>query len=333
MPRHLIACIDGTWNSEPEHSQFFSGPTNVARVSKLLISDGKRQRVLYAPGIGTGGYFDRIIGGTWGAGTMARVRTVYRSLCESYEPGDQIALFGFSRGAFAARAIAGLIGTVGLVRNDQLDHIEQAFSCYQNPKMLWGSEGQTFRDRHSYSVTVFFIGLWDTVIRHGPILAPVGWLIERALSRRFGLVDQRAGRHIRHVAHALALDEERSAFRPFRMTASHPAQTVQELWFAGSHSDVGGGYQESRPSEFSLRWIIERAAQAGLMFHEMPRIHEDAYSAPLNPSRIRTWRLLPSRRRVLMESDRIHESVHLRMRATSYRPVAKLPKTLLWAAA
>lgn len=327
MPRRLIACIDGTWNSEAEHTQFFSNPTNVARVSKLLINDGERQKVLYLPGVGTQGFSDRIMGGIWGAGTTARVRTVYRALCENYEPGDEIALFGFSRGAFAARAIAGLIGKFGLVRHDQLNHIEQTIAFYQGRRMLWETERRAFLDTHSYQATVLFVGLWDTVIRHGPILAPVRWLIERALNRRFGLADQRAGFHVGYVAHALALDEERSAFQAWRIRGS-PFQAVEEVWFAGSHSDVGGGYPDSRPSEFPLQWVVERAMSAGLIFHEMPPIHEDAHSAPLNPSRIKVWRLLGSRRRVLLESDCLHESVHLRMRATSYQPIAKLPKII-----
>lgn len=328
MPRLLIFCIDGTWNSELERSRFFSWPTNVARVSELLINDGERQSVLYVPGVGTQGYSDRIIGGIWGAGSTARLRTVYKSLCENYEPGDEIALFGFSRGAFTARAIAALIGTVGIIRHNQLDQIDQAFSLHHGRMNLWGSLLRTFRDAHSYEATVLFMGLWDTVIRHGPVLAPLGWLIERALNRRFGLMDHYPGGHVKHVVHALALDEERSAFRPWRITISNPFQTVKEVWFAGSHSDVGGGYENSKPSEFSLRWVVDRAAMAGLMFHERPRISENAHRAPLNPSRNGIWRLMPSRKRNVMESDSIHESVHLRMCTTSYRPIAKIPKTL-----
>jgi uncharacterized protein (DUF2235 family) len=342
--RRLIACIDGTWNSEREQSKFFSYPSNVERVHQLLVNDGERQRVLYLPGVGTRGYSDRLIGGIWGAGTLARLRSVYRTLCENYNPGDQIALFGFSRGAFAARAIAGLIGTVGILRWDKFDHIKEAFSYYQNPKKLKSSTFQDFRDRYTWAerdVTVLFVGLWDTVIRHGPILLPMRWLIERAVHHRLGLLDASAGGHVQNVAHALALDEKRAAFSVIRITTLpfqrrqhwlvEGRQTVEELWFAGSHSDVGGGCQESRSSEYSLRWIVNRAMRAGLVFKEMPPSCEDAYKAPLNPSRTGIWRFLPSRRRVVLESDRIHESVRLRMCATSYRPMAELPQALLWA--
>lgn len=255
MARCLIACIDGTWDSDPEQSEFFSYPSNVARVHQLLVNDGERRRVLYLPGVGTRGYSDRLIGGIWGAGTFVRLRSVYRSLCESYDPGDQIALFGFSRGAFAARAIAQLIGSVGLLRHDQFDHIEEALSYYQNPKKLRSSTFRDFRDRYTWRsefTTVLFVGLWDTVIRHGPILLPMRWFIERAVHHRFGLLDEYAGPTVKHVAHAMALDEKRAAFSVIRVTTSNSFETVRELRFAGSHSDVGGGYQESRSAEYSL---------------------------------------------------------------------------------
>jgi uncharacterized protein (DUF2235 family) len=94
MPRNLVVCIDGTWNSNAEKSQFFSHPTNVERISKVLIDDGRKQRVIYRPGVGTQGIVDRVIGGVWGAGSTERICDGYRFLCESYEPGDRIALFG-----------------------------------------------------------------------------------------------------------------------------------------------------------------------------------------------------------------------------------------------
>jgi uncharacterized protein (DUF2235 family) len=278
------------------------------------------------PGVGTTGYSDRIVGGLWGAGTTTRIRSVYRSVCEAFEPGDRISLFGFSRGAFAARVIAGLIGTIGMARPDQLGQVDDAVAFY---RALRGplSASAFVENGLRKPVDILFVGLWDTVVRHGPALAPLAWLLEGALNRRFGLTDHRPGRPDRYIAHALALDEERFAFRPWRVTASVPGHTVDEVWFAGSHSDVGGGCSESRPSELALLWMINRARFAGLLVRDPRDMHSDACTAPLNPSRVGAWRLLRAGRRVVEESDRIHDSVHARMRATGYKPIAKLPST------
>jgi uncharacterized protein (DUF2235 family) len=146
MSRYLILCIDGTWNTALEGATHHSHRTNVARVHQLLTNDGERQCVMYLPGIGTKGSFDRMLGGVWGGGITDRMREGYEFLCRNYRIGDRIGLFGFSRGAFAARAIVGLIANFGLLRLEHLDKINDAIRLYRKPRSRWGSKIMIFAD-------------------------------------------------------------------------------------------------------------------------------------------------------------------------------------------
>jgi uncharacterized protein (DUF2235 family) len=328
MPRNLIVCIDGTWNSSAEESRFRSYPTNVERISKLLVNDGERQRVVYRPGVGTRGHIDRLIGGVWGAGTRRLICDGYRFLCEHYELGDRLALFGFSRGAFQVRAILGIIARIGVLRFDQLEYVPKAVSLAQRP--LWMSRGSisAFSAAHCHRVDqITFVGVWDTVIRYGPFLRPVRKTLELARRTQFGLIDNRIPDRVLHLCHALALDECRGAFRPWRAIGAK--QQVEELWFAGTHSDVGGGYADTGLSEFPLQWMIERAQYCGLVFQRTPSVSENCDLAVVNPSRVGIWRFLRTQRRLVEDSDNLHASVKRRMRAGLYQPVARLPKSIL----
>jgi uncharacterized protein (DUF2235 family) len=221
---------------------------------------------------------------------------------------------------------------VGVLRADQLDYVEQAVSLWQRPfyGFLQNDKKEMFesftRDHcyHPGKVGVEFIGVFDTVLRYGPLLAPLRLLLRAAVKRHFGLIDHRAPLFVKSIAHALALDECRAAFALWRYE-SHVYQHIEEVWFAGSHSDVGGGNADSRSAELSLQWMAERAANAGLVFDKFPSAGRCSHCAPLHPSRVGHWRFLPCQRRVVQASDRIHRSVSMRALATGYRPMAILP--------
>ncbi|MBR0734146.1 DUF2235 domain-containing protein [Bradyrhizobium japonicum] len=326
MARRLILCIDGTWNSRAEETRFFVHPTNVQRISELLVNDGKQQLVFYLRGVGTDSLVDRFVGGVWGAGIHGRVRDGYRILCENYREGDQIALIGFSRGAFAVRQITGVMALIGLLKADRLNLFDRAFSLGMRrfARSIDNEESLFVSTNCHRPVPIRFLGVFDTVIRYGPFLALPRMILERAMGRHIGFHDHVAPWFVVQIAHALALDECRINFEPWRYLQSEDwRQRVEERWFAGHHSDVGGGCADSRAAEISLRWMAECAQEAGLMFTEMPHVGDRSHCAPLNPSRIGAWRLMPFRRRVVEISDSIHPSVELRTNATGYRPFAR----------
>lgn len=331
MGRYLILCIDGTWNSA-------LGPanrvrrTNVARIYELLRNDGERQCVKYIAGVGTEGGLDRIFGGVWGGGVTWRIREGYEFLCRNYQPGDRIALFGFSRGAFVARAIVGVIANFGILPLDALAKIDLAIAFYRRPRTRWTREHDAFRRQHSWSRSspiIEFLGLWDTVIRYGPILAPLQVGLHIALARTFGLLDRRAPVCVVTIAHALALDECRIAFLPWRFEKHDHAefrhQRIEELWFAGSHSDVGGGNRDPQLSKIALHWIISSAEKVEIEFTSIPSLDNDAFLAPIEDSRGGIWRYHLPLARTVEPGDRFHESVYRRAEAIGYIPRATMP--------
>lgn len=328
MSRNLIVCIDGTWNSSAEKSEQFSEPTNVWRISRFLLNDEITQRVIYVPGVGTKGLSDKLVGGVWGKGTTQRICDGYRFLCEYYEPGDIVSLFGFSRGAFAVRAIIGLLINFGVLRSSRLNRVREAVRLYRTERTRADDQSFIERNCHEVKPEIRFVGVWDTVIRFGPLLAPVQELLMSVRGERFGLYDHHLPQTVRYFCHALALDERRAAFSPWRgeRLEQSPLGQVEEVWFAGAHSDIGGGYPDARLSELPLAWISERAADAGLIFQRMPPVGKNSYLAPPHRSRRGIWWLLPSRRRTVRESDHVHDSVERKMQHTEYRPAAKLPR-------
>jgi hypothetical protein len=217
---------------------------------------------------------------------------------------------------------------IGLLRSDRLHLFDQAMSLSMRPfaHYSWDKYYIEFRETHCHwIVPVNFIGAFDTVIRYGPFLGLAKIILESAMKRHIGFHDHIAPEFILRIAHALALDECRIAFQPWRYEQSkNPWQKIEEIWFAGSHSDVGGGYLDSRAAELPLEWIAERAAGAGLTFIEMPHAGERSHCAPLHPSRSGIWRFMPFYRRVVEVSDRIHPSVELRVKVEGYRPFATL---------
>ena len=326
QPQTLIVCIDGTWCPARAHPGGVTRYTNVVRIFRHMEGGGPRQRQFYSMGVGTGGLLRKYTGGIWGFGSRRLIREAYRFVCSLYEPGDQIALFGFSRGAFAVRAVAAVINAVGILREDSLRHAGRAVGLARSASRHRLEKQVKFREAHSFPTpTVSFIGVWDTVTSHGPYLPWLRRWLEQRLDRRFGLIDTTVPPCVRQVAHALALDEVRTGFSPWRARAGHPGQTVEEEWFAGYHSDVGGGNLETGPADIALEWMIEKAMAAGIQFKTMPTVDEEAHLAPLTPSRKGVWLLLPRRPRQLEVDDTLHPSAHRRAEQSDYAHQARKP--------
>ncbi|HEY4306965.1 MAG TPA: DUF2235 domain-containing protein [Gemmatimonadaceae bacterium] len=263
--RRLVVCADGTWNKPEEDDHGVPAPTNVVKMQraiKAVDSQGTSQIVYYHSGVGTGDTIDQFLGGAFGEGIDRNILECYEFLVNNYHPGDQIYLFGFSRGAYTVRSLAGLIRNSGIVQQKFAGMAKEAFSMYRDrdPAKHPNSElGRTFRASFSREVDVDTVGVWDTV---GALGVPLG-LFDRLNHTRFAFHDVSLSAHIKNAFHALAIDERRGPFVPTlwaqpREDAEQSRNWLEQAWFAGVHSNVGGGYAEAGLSDIALRWMVQR---------------------------------------------------------------------------
>lgn len=278
-PRNLVALFDGTWN-KPE-----SG-TNVERFRQLIAprdAVGNPQIVNYLPGVGTEHGIGRLIGGAFGYGLSANVKDGYRWLCETFAPGDAIYLLGFSRGAYTARSLGGMIRKCGLLRSADAAGIDAAYAFYRDTQIKPGDDAAlAWRAARSVETRIRFIGVWDTVGALG-IPDTAAWI---PFSRkRYEFHDTDLSSIVQYAYQALALDEHRADFKPTKWMR-YPATTapgesttakkseqidVEQRWFVGSHADVGGGYAKDGAGhapdllpDLPLAWLQAKAQAAGL---------------------------------------------------------------------
>ena len=287
MSKRLIVCFDGTWNTpdeaRPEDEQV---ETNVRRIYEAILPqsvDGQRQVAQYFPGVGTK-WYERIRGGVFGSGLSENILQGYEFLSARYQEGDEIFLFGFSRGAYTARSLVGLIRNCGLLWSADRSLIEQAYTLYtKRDAGADTSEAQAFRREHSRPVRIRCLGVWDTVGALGIPLKAFKILNDA----RYGFHDVELSSIVEHAYHAVALDEHRKEYDVALWNPStHPHQTMEQRWFIGAHSDVGGGYVDRRLSDITLQWLQQKAAACGLAIdsRKAPYVAKDHYRGPITDS-------------------------------------------------
>jgi len=282
--RRLVLLFDGTWN-KPESN------TNVERLRRLIAprdAAGNPQLVNYIPGVGVKRGIAHLLGGAFGYGLSGNVIDGYRWLCETWQPGDLLYLFGFSRGAYTARSLGGLIRKCGLLRcsahgNVAKADVSAAYDFYRDT----GSKPDDpvaveYRASHSTVVDIHFIGVWDTVGSLG-IPGTASWF--PFARKRYQFHDTELSKIVKYAYQALALDEHRADFAPTVWTRNpftvKPGETptskkreqieIEQRWFIGSHADVGGGNDRDgagrRPDplpDLPLAWLQRKAIGAGL---------------------------------------------------------------------
>jgi len=297
MAKNIIVCADGTGNKGGT-----TPDSNVYKVYKAIhkrfngkLSDGfecDEQVVFYDNGVGTEkNKYLRALGGGLGFGFEDNVCDLYKFLARSYEPGDRIYFFGFSRGASTVRACNGFISKCGLAKgkgeqNSALNKlVAEAFEAYKlhetRPELA-----ETLKDsERSYgAVPIHFMGIWDTVVALGfPKRTDETGTVSRALNiiseKAEKWLDQKwphsfyhykLTRNVTNAYQALALDDERTAFWPFVWNEQDRPEgsTVEQVWFSGMHSNVGGGYERSGLASVALYWMMMRAEKCGLKFED-----------------------------------------------------------------
>jgi uncharacterized protein (DUF2235 family) len=281
MPRQLIFCFDGTDNNLTGRRS----DTNVAQLCELLAPDSQNQVLYYDPGVGNAGELpeanplDRIkqklkraSGLAFGSGIYENIAEAYRFLMRNWQPGDQIFLYGFSRGAFTARCVGGLVTQFGLLRPEMDAMVPTLLHLYfldrekfkDSYAHIKAQISELFASDAARTAPVWFVGVWDTVASVG---APLPW-ISREITATPTIVNKRYC----HVRQALALDEHRLSFRPrlYSIQANYNyaehGQSIDQQWFSGAHSDVGGGYVnvQASLSRQAMLWMVHESAQCQL---------------------------------------------------------------------
>jgi uncharacterized protein (DUF2235 family) len=309
--RNIVLLSDGTGNAASKVWR-----SNVWRLFQALDLTNSRQVAVYDDGVGTSSFLPlAVLGGAFGWGLKRNVLDLYSFLCRNYEPRAKIYVFGFSRGAFTVRVLLGLVANQGLVPytgEAELQRLaRQAYRAYRKARfhsithvetpLRWLRQAaiaawDRLLRRRGYDVNaniptpeIEFVGLWDTVAAYGlPIeemtrgVSQWIWPLE--------LPDRRLGRNVQRACHALSLDDERTTFHPVLWSEEGEAppprepdgrtlarrERISQVWFAGVHANVGGGYPDDSLAHVSLYWMMEEAAFRGLRYKAAPRTDPDA---------------------------------------------------------
>ena len=287
---------------------------------------GVKQVVFYDWGVGT--YYEKVRGGTAGLGMMKNIQDGYRFIVQNYDPGDQLFLFGFSRGAYTIRGLAGMVNNCGVLRRKNAHLIPDAFAFYKKRSAPPGSPQATaWRKRYCYDSkrgAVDFVGVWDTVGALGVPTRVLAFVEESDL-----FFDPVLGSNVLVARHAVSIDEKRADFEPTLWGPKEGAD-LKQVWFAGVHSDVGGGYKPTREgkllSDIPLAWMAREAEAFGLEFERHLCVRSGLDNlAPAHASHKRFWKVLGRTERSLPGAAVVHSSVKKRYQAGVYdsKPLAK----------
>lgn len=321
MSKNIVYCSDGTWNGP-------SSKTNVWLLRQMLADNGVTQCAIYDSGVGfTGRFLSRLRAGAFGDGLVKNIGEGYASIAKVYRPGDRIFLFGFSRGAYTARSLAGMVAYCGLPANGfSADSVAAAFTAYRErqPGMPWTHRPADFVDAH-----IEMIGVWDTV---GAMGVP-GALFGNQIPAEIKFQNRTLHPDVRAGYHAIAIDERRRQFVPTLWDAPAPGQTIEQVWFTGVHCDVGGGrrLRSTSLSEITLAWMVDKAIRHGVAVtstadYQRLLMPQGSAGVPMRTS-WRPWWGLPVDR-VVPSAATVANSVAARMSEDRrYRPVRLIDPT------
>ncbi len=318
--KRIITCSDGTWNLPGDIEGGKLIRTNVQKTFEAICNEdgaGIHQIKFYDEGIGTSGTrTKRMFDGATGAGIDQNIIDIYKFICWNYSQGDEIYLFGFSRGAYTARSLAGMIRNSGLVKNNNLVLINRAYEMYRdrtpatNPD---SPEAVEFRAQYCQpEVRIKFIGVWDTV---GSLGVPVHIFGNKS---KYEFHDTTLSSYVDYAYHALAIDEKRKSFQPALWEQSSKikelgiSQLLEQVWFRGVHSNIGGGYPDEGLSDIALQWMVEKAVSSGLAFEKTyleKNINPDG-KGKLYDSFVFPFSWQGAYKRPMLQTEAGNESVH-----------------------
>jgi uncharacterized protein (DUF2235 family) len=276
--KRLVACTDGTWDKPGDLENGKSVDSNVCLIYQAVAkeaADGTQQVKVYDTGVGSSyGWRDKLLGGTMGKGLDQKIMDMYSFLMLNYEPGDELYFFGFSRGAYTARSLAGFIRNCGILKPQYLHLLLKAFELYRERNAFTAPDSDLMVSfRRNYSIEdvtpIHFVGVWDTV---GSLGLPFTFLRMYNIEK-YKFHDETLSSSVRNAFQALSIDDRRKLFQPTlwevgnkKTSAPLTHQTVEQRWFSGVHCNIGGGYEDKGLSDGALLWMIEKAAGVGLEF-------------------------------------------------------------------
>jgi hypothetical protein len=328
--KRLVICCDGTWQRLESPS-----PTNVERIAQAVRSQdsqGVSQTIHYQAGIGTWDWIDKMLGGAFGIGIDQHIQLAYLFLALNYDPGDEVYFFGFSRGAYTVRSLAGMLNRCGLVKEENIRHIRDAYRLYRLPRDLTSQQQREigkFRAARCISsdFEICLLACFDTV---GALGVPnqIPWL-DKIFNDRLRFHDTTISGIVRHALHACAIDERRKPFdvTPMIRNWSLSDQSVEQAWFVGDHGCIGGGDSEKVAlSNITLQWMMARVKELGLSLELDFSAQSDSEKSDcledFEPDLGFIYRLTGSANRgISPEEDLIHESALERfLQKDQYQP-------------
>jgi uncharacterized protein (DUF2235 family) len=329
--KNIVVCYDGTGN------EYGSNNTNVVHVFESILRN-ENQIAFYDPGVGTFSVLGRtlgkkvgiLLGKAFGVGLQQNIEDGYEYLMNRYKPGDKIFLFGFSRGAFTARALAGLLYNFGLLQKGSKNLIPYVSKMYNNMRISRFPqiksrffvddkrkvEAINFKRTFCQDCKPHFIGVWDTVASLGHFMG-----------KKF--FDTELNEDVKYAYQAISIDEKRKKF-PVSLwdeNKTKSGQVIDQVWFAGAHSDVGGSYKERHLSDIAFAWMMDKASKCGLKLrNDWQNILAQKADGKIHDSRkdFWFWRLWKPVERKISEGSKIHQSVFDRKAKVNYHPI--LPK-------
>ncbi len=264
MSKNIVVFSDGTGQEGGKGAN-----TNIYKLFNMIEDRTSKQISFYDPGLGSG--WRKVSGNVGGAGISKNIKQCYSFIYEHYEAGDQIFLFGFSRGAATVRSLSSFIDYFGMLPRSRPELVDEAYKIYKiRDKDKRKREAEQFVSRHHTMWTkIKFLGCFDTVAALGVPFKPASVFIDYVPGLKHRFHDLRLSKSVQNAYQALAIDDERLTFHPKLWDVSdNPEQSIKQVWFCGMHTDVGGGYDIQELSDIPLEWMRDMATDHGLLIYE-----------------------------------------------------------------
>lgn len=336
--RRLIICNDGTWNSPDDEDRGKVKPTNITKISRAILpvdQHGISQIVFYDEGVGTG-FGEKAVGGITGFGLSKNIVEGYQFLSHNYQPGDELYFFGFSRGAYTSRSLVGLINRIGLVTKDDIFYLPRLFEHYREGAA--SDEIDAFCLEKSitrHTPKVKMLGVFDTVGSLGIPFGGINKILVGLDLIEHQFHDVSLAPIVEHAYHALAIDERRVPFAPTLWESAGPNTVeMEQRWFAGVHSNIGGGYNPDDFANICLKYMVRKAEGCELEFdHRYLAFFGGAVDESIRDSMTLKYKLLGENVRQISIGDAsnqvVDDSVYEKIKIdNSYTPENVPPKAI-----